>query len=336
MRLAYVVSMCVVAVGCGGGGISISGNESNFCEEIAKVACNNFYQCCTESEIQRLLGVTEPRTEKECREDVRRICVRNASSLSNSLEAGRVAFSAQAFNDCLNAVLAPEGTCASIESVVPWEAACMTSAFAGTVQTTGSCFFSHDCAGAPDSFCGPDQKCSQKPTAGFPCGSGCASDFYCGTNGLCQAKAAAGAPCMSNTQCQQGLFCDVDATPEPACAPKIEGGLACRSNSACLSNDCIPGRCMGTSFGCFRDTDCNSRCANSGATCTTSAQCALGNCSVGGNSCSSDIHCTVDATDVCIFPVQCVPGACIGDPVCTAQRVNIDYCQLTVNALPLF
>lgn len=336
MRLAWFGSIVVAMFGCGGGGVSVDTSAENFCDEIAEVACNNFYQCCAEGEIEQILGVDEPRTEAQCREDVRRICDRNAVTLADSIEAGRVSFNPQLLNDCLNAIVAPEGTCASVEMMLPWKAACMETAFVGTVGTGAACFFSHDCAGAPDSFCGPDQKCAMKPTAGFPCGSGCASDYYCGPNALCQAKAAAGAPCSSSQQCQEGLFCDQQATPEPVCTAKAAGGSACTGNDGCVSESCVPGKCMGTSNNCYLDSQCSSRCADDNSFCTTAAQCGLGNCSVGGNSCSSDGNCTAGIGDVCVFPVQCLPGDCIGDPVCTAQQVAIDYCELTISAIPLF
>ncbi len=336
MRVACLASVLALVVGCGGDdGVSINASENNVCDEIAEVACHNLYQCCAEGEIEDFLGVSEPRTEVQCREDVRRLCERRTGTLNDSLDAGRVSFNAQLMNDCLGAIVAPQDTCATVVSVLPWTAACMNFAWVGTVATGGSCFFAHDCADEPDSFCGPNQKCQQKPTAGFPCGTGCASGFYC-ASGICQAKLAAGAPCSSTSQCGTDLFCDFEATPMPICTAEAAGGSTCRSNAGCVSGTCIPGQCMGTSSGCFDDTDCSSRCADDGSFCSTSASCALGTCSVGGNSCSSNSNCVAGSGDTCVFPVLCLPGDCIGDPVCTAATITVDYCTGALDVLPLF
>lgn len=335
MRLAFV-SLFGLLVGCGGGdGVSINSDQNNFCQQIADVACHNMYQCCTEGEIEQALNVSEPRTENQCRDDMQLACLRGAgNTLIDSIKAGRVTFDSQRMNDCLNAIVAPDSTCASVVATLPWKEACMNSAFVGTVATGGSCFFNHDCAGAPDSFCGPDQKCKQKPTAGFPCGTGCASQYYC-VNGMCASKLAAGAPCQSTSQCAENLFCDLDATPMPVCAAKAGGGAACTSNLGCISGTCTPGQCKGTNSSCFKSTDCYSHCANSTISCTQSYQCATGTCMVGGNACTSNTNCTL-TNDVCVFPVLCVPGECIGDPpVCTAAQYTVDYCDGTLTALPL-
>lgn len=332
----FVMSVLGLLAACGGDdGVSINASEDTFCDEIAEVACYNLYQCCTEGEIESFLDVSEPRTETQCREDVRRICDRRSGTLVDSILAGRVTFDAARMNDCLNALVAPEDTCATVVTAVPWEEACMETAWVGAVPLDGSCFFAHDCAGAPDNFCAPNQRCTAKPTAGFPCGSGCASDFYC-ANGICQAKLAEGAPCLSSSQCEEDLFCDQTALPMPICTAKAPGGSACGSNAGCESGTCIPGQCMGTTAQCYRDTDCNSRCADDGSFCSTSADCALGTCSVGGNACASDSNCVSGAGDTCVFPVLCLPGDCIGDPVCTAKTLTVDYCTGALNQLPLF
>lgn len=339
MRVAclFVSVLGLLAVGCGGDGVEISANEDNVCGEIAEVACNNLYQCCTEGEIEDFLNVSEPRTELQCREDVKRACQRSILTLNDSFAAGRVTFNAERMNECLGAIVAPEDSCGEIVPTLPWREACMESAWVGTVAVGGTCIFGHDCAGAPDNFCAPNQKCTAKPTAGFPCGSGCASGFYCQTGtgtAICQPRLAAGAPCTSTSQCQTELFCDTSALPMPVCAARLPGGSPCTSSSGCASGQCVPGQCMGSTQSCFRDTDCGSRCANNGFPCTTSSQCSTGTCSVGGNACTSQVSCTAGGGDTCVFPVLCLPGDCIGDPICTAQTVSVDYCE-SVGELPL-
>jgi hypothetical protein len=334
MRGTSLAMLMGVLAACGGG-VEIDADEHNVCGEIAEVACHNMYQCCSEGEIEDFLEVTEPRTEDECRSDVERLCDRGSGSLQDSIEDGRVRFDAARMNDCLSAIVAPDGVCVDIVTVLPWTMACMDSAWVGTVGIDGQCLFAFDCAGAPDNFCAPNQKCAAKPTAGFPCGNGCASDFYCMT-GICQPRLAVGAPCTSTSQCQDELFCDTAAMPMPVCAARQEGGAACTSNLACESGNCVPGTCMGTSTQCYRDMDCSSRCADDGSFCTTSANCATGTCSVGGNLCTADATCTAGGGDTCVFPVLCLSGDCIGDPVCTARTLTVDYCTGALNALPLF
>lgn len=330
MRLAYVA--CLLVAACGNDSVQVDSSASNFCSQIADVACHNIYQCCTEGEIERYLGVTDPRTEDQCRDDLSKACSRDSATLNDSIKAKRVTFDSSRMNACLNAVLAPSGVCSEVVTELPWKAACMDSAFVGQVPTDGACFFDFDCQGAPDSYCAPDQKCAAKPTAGFPCGTGCASDFYC-ANGLCAAKVGLGGPCMSSTACQTDLFCDTTLTV-PACSAAQPGGASCTQNAACMSGSCVPGKCMNTTFSCYKNTDCESRCAMSGSFCSTAADCGFGNCSVGGNTCSSDGSCTAGGTDHCVFPQACLPGTCVGEPICTAQTLTVDYCT-SVGNLPV-
>jgi hypothetical protein len=154
--------------------------------------------------------------------------------------------------------------------------------------------------------------------------------------GVCQARLGVGSPCTSTSACQDELFCDTTVTPMPLCAARQTGGEACTSDLACESGNCVPGQCMGTFIECYTDMQCGSRCADDGSICTTSAQCATGTCSVSGTSCSSDANCLGGAGDTCVFPVLCLPGDCIGDPVCTARTLTVDYCTGALSALPLF
>ncbi|HWO23652.1 MAG TPA: hypothetical protein VNO30_33150 [Kofleriaceae bacterium] len=325
--------MGLLAASCGGDGVDVSSSGDNVCGEISEVACNNLYQCCTEGEIEDFLNVSEPRTELQCREDVKRSCERALLTLNDSISAKRVTFNAERMNACLNAMVAPDDSCGMISATVPWREACMESAWEGTVAVGGTCIFGHDCAGAPDNFCAPNQKCTAKPTAGFPCGSGCASGFYC-SGTTCQPRLAVGAPCTSSSQCSQDLFCDTSVPTMAVCAARQPGGSTCTSSAGCLSGQCAPGQCMGSTQSCFRDTDCSGRCANTGFSCTSSSQCSTGTCSVGGNLCTTQTSCTAGVGDTCVFPVLCVPGDCVGDPVCTSQTVSVDYCD-AVGDLPL-
>lgn len=328
MRVALIAVLGLGLGACGDDGVTINSNDDNFCEQISEVVCHNLYNCCTEEEIQGYLDVSEPRTELQCREDVKRSCDRRAPDVRDSLAAGRIVFDAARLNACLTALLAPDGVCAEVVqgSDLPWQEACEEAPWVGTVPTDGACFFNFDCQGSPDSFCGPDQKCKAKPTAGFPCGAGCASDFYCATNGTCAAKVAVGGPCTSNIACAEDLYCDQTTNPQmPVCAMKGGGGMTCTTSAACLSSTCVPGVCANSTQSCYSDAGCLSRCAGTGFSCDEAGDCAAGNCSVTGVSCFDPGDCT-GVNDNCVFPVQCVPGDCIGEPVCTSQTLVADYC----------
>lgn len=332
MRVAL---LCVLglAASCGNDGIEVNTSASNFCSEIAEVVCHNMYQCCTESEIQDELDVSEPRTESQCREDLTRRCERNSQTLSDSLEAGRVQLDAARLNDCLNAVIAPGDVCGDVVTELPWKEACSVTPWVGTVQPEGSCYFDVDCAGYPDADCGPDQKCKLKPTAGFPCGGGCASDYYCvSETQTCAAKADAGAMCTSDIQCnnRKDLFCEIPSGMDMGvCAVRGAAGAACLKDSACQSFECVPGTCQGTNFSCFDDQGCGARCADDNSPCDSAGDCGTGLCNMTGTSCSDFSPCDTSTfpTNTCVFPVQCVPGDCVGDPVCTAALIVTDYCE---------
>lgn len=332
MRVAL---LCVLGltVGCGDDGISVNTNESNFCEQLAAVICHNMYQCCTESEIQDELSVSEPRTENQCREDLTRRCDRSSQTLRDSIQAGRVQLDAARLNDCLNAVLAPDGVCGEVVTEVPWEEPCFTTPWVGTVQPAASCYFDFDCAGYPDADCGPDQKCKLKPTAGFPCDGGCASDYYCvSQTQTCAAKSDAGGMCTTDQQCnsRQDLYCEIPSGMTTGmCALRGAAGSACLRDAACQSFDCVPGRCQGTNFTCYDDLGCNGRCADDNGFCNSASDCGTGLCNMTGTTCSEFTLCdtTTFPTNTCVYPVQCVPGDCVGEPVCTAPLIVTDYCD---------
>lgn len=334
---------CLVLLGLIAGcndGLSVDASSENFCDEVAEVACHNMYQCCSEAEIENELNVTEPRTELQCREDKRRLCEHSTQTTAyrDSLKAGRVTFDAAAFNTCLSAFLAPSDTCSIFVSELPTMDACMDDPWIGTVAIGGACFFPHDCVGSPEtSTCAPDQKCVALATEGFPCTNGCATGFYCNASSICTSRLAEGAPCTGlPNQCQKDLFCDPRATPAPKCTAKQPGGAACTSDGGCISSDCVPGKCASTNNSCFTDTDCGGRCADDNSSCTVGmdylCNTVAGHCDVVTTTpCSgfnADTTCVnAVAGTKCIFNVTCVPGDCVGDPVCTTPLFNVDYCD---------
>lgn len=341
MRGSWIALMGLL-VGCQDG-ITVDATADNFCGEYAEVACHNMYECCTEAQIENELGVSEPRTEVQCREDKTRSCERGTASLRDSLKAGRVTFTADALNSCLDTLLAPSDTCATYVDKLPWTEPCKAQVWVGTVGIGGACFFDHDCQGSPKTAeCGPNQKCVALPVGGFPCVNGaCAADFFCNV-GICQAKLAEGAPCMNDDQCAETLFCDSAATPMPICTARQPGGSACTSDQGCISDNCVPGQCKVTGQICYNDAQCSGRCADDNSfcnvgmdyMCNTSGHCDV----VTSTTCygsSADSQCvSANAGTKCIFNVACVAGDCVGDPVCTAPLFLADYCAAGLGVTP--
>lgn len=330
---ARIAITYLLVAGCGGDGLDINANQDNVCSEIAKVACHNMYQCCSEAEIEDFLGVSEPRTEEQCHFDVTVICERNLATLDWSIAEGRASFDAAVMNACLDALVAPEGICASVESALPWAEACMNAAWVGTVADGGECYYSYECAGA-DSYCNAGRTCASLPGDGQPCSpQGCASGLFCNA-GTCDALLTAGSPCTSNFQCDAGLFCDFDAVT-PVCAALRAPGDACTSNSMCASFQCLPGTCSGTNQTCYANDDCFGHCEDDNSFCFDASDCGNGTCSVNNVPCQSDFDCTGGVGDVCNFTTLCLPAECLGDPVCGEAFFTVDYCDDALVALPL-
>ena len=326
LALALALAAC-------GSDVDIDTNADNVCNEMAEVACHNMYNCCSAGEIQELLNVGEPRTQAECQEDVRRLCERSVAPLDFAIAQQRVRFEADVMNHCLESLVAPSGTCASVETSLPWAEACMNSAWVGLVADGGACLSSIECAGE-DSFCAPNQLCTARPSAGQQCGQfGCASDSYCDFN-TCRLRARDGEPCAFNGECEQGLFCDFAAAPAARCAAPRAIGEACSGNASCQSNRCTPGICAGALQLCFNDSQCGGTCEDDNSPCTTDANCGFGQCSISLFTCASTAQCA-DPNDVCLFPVRCNVGRCTGDIVCADNYQVVDYCEDALEALPL-
>ena len=192
---------CLVLIGLLVGcqdGFSVDADQGNFCDEVAEVACHNMYQCCTEDQIESDLGVTEPRTEVQCREDKKRECIVANADVRDSLKAGRAHVRCGKFQRILRALAAPDDTCATYVTERPWMEACKTAAFLGTVATGATCFFSHDCQGGPTASAARTRSVSGTDRR-VPVPAGFCAGLYCGTGGTCVQKLAEGAPCTSNS-----------------------------------------------------------------------------------------------------------------------------------------
>lgn len=322
---ASLILLCLVACG---DGIDVDANADNVCSEIAKVACHNLYQCCSEGEIEDFLNVSEPRTEPQCQEDVRRLCVRAVARLDAAISAKRMRFDSDTMNSCLRALVAPDDACATVETTLPWAEECMNSAWVGLVADGGQCFGTFEC-GSRDSFCAPNQTCTAKPTNGQACSTaiGCATGHFCQA-GTCRPQSGAGQPCTSTTQCQGTLFCDFSAAT-PVCTEVRDGGEPCTSDAGCKSGDCIPGTCEGSAQSCFTSATCGRRCTNNGNPCSVPSQCEVsGTCSITTTmTCSAQNNTCTALGETCVFPPVCQPAACVGNPVCSQAQLVVDYCQ---------
>ena len=49
---------------------SINATQDNACDQVAEVGCYDMFRCCSEGEREKFLGVTDPRSEAECRDDL--------------------------------------------------------------------------------------------------------------------------------------------------------------------------------------------------------------------------------------------------------------------------
>jgi len=333
MRPLLCLSIIWVAcfTACGDDGVDISSSAGNVCSEIAEVACHNLYQCCSEGEIEDFLGVSDPRTEQQCREDVRRLCDRSIARVDAAIEAKRARFDSETMNNCLQALVAPSGTCATVESVLPWAESCMDSAWVGLVADGSQCFGTFECS-STNSVCAPNQMCTARPTAGQPCGAvACADGHFCQA-GTCRLQLDEGQPCSSEIQCLDELFCDFAAAPS-SCTAVRDGGQPCTGNTSCKSNQCIPGTCSNSVQSCFTNSNCSGRCADDNSICAQDNQCSTGQCSLTATLCTSPLDCA-GVGNTCVFPVRCVPGTCMGSPVCTQAQLVIDYCEDALGDIP--
>jgi hypothetical protein len=330
MRTAIAWLALAVTAGCGGDGRpDISTSHQTVCDEVAEVACYNMYQCCSEGEIEDFLGVDEPRTEAECYDDVRTRCQRQLAALDFSYRNDHVRFDGSILDACLQALVPPEDTCATVSSVVPWTEACMESAWIGTVANGGQCDFVYECG--QDSYCSSSRICTALPTADMPCSQrGCASGLFCDLD-ICAPLVAQGGACTGTFQCQDGLFCDA-STAQRTCTPLRDLGETCTSSAGCESSVCLPGTCADTGTSCFSSASCTGRCADDNSVCSVDSTCAAGTCSGTATACFSPLDCIAPAT--CVFPVRCVHAECVGDIVCAEARIVVDYCQGALNSLP--
>jgi len=336
MRTSLISCAVLFVVGCGSDSSkpSPSANKDNVCDQLAAVACYDMYQCCSEGQIENYLNVSSPRTEGECNDDVRRLCEQNIGIVDESITGGRVTFDASIMNACLKALIAPDDSCSGVGTMLPWAAACMETAWVGTVAIGGSCSYRYECAGH-ESYCAANQTCTALPGNAAPCSpAGCATGFYCGGNNTCRAQLAQGTQCAQSRECATGLYCGNNGGGNQTCSPLQGPGQPCTGNQSCQSNQCLPGTCAGTANSCFSARDCNGRCSNdAGQQCQQDRDCGQGACSIGGAQCNTTQQCGANG-GTCVFANTCIQAACVGDVVCSDSHVSVDYCTGAVDSLP--
>lgn len=327
MRTAIALGAFVALVGCDNKSPDVSTTQDNICDQVANVACFDFFQCCSEGEIEDILNLNDPTTQTQCEADVRTLCERDRAAIDLSIKNKRVAFDAKSMNACLEAFVAPSGTCSMIADKLPWIDACMDAGFSGTVAAAGACDFGYECV--KDTFCSGSRICTARAAAGMPCitTSNCASGLYCPVTAMptCQAKLTAGAVCKTDGDCMDGLFCDSQDTQ--TCVAKPMLGQACSPNE-CGANTCLSGTCADSGATCTSKFGCLGHCSNAPATtCSTDVTCnslTLGTCSGTTTLCTSPSQCAVGSS--CVFPNKCMHPECTG-AVCAEPHVDVDYCE---------
>jgi len=147
-------------------------------------------------------------SEDECRELYERSASSNASLVA-AVDHGRIAFSADTLDACVDAFDA-----LSCDTTQQDLSAC-DGIFTGRVELDGDCAFDLECTSGrcivPDCVdacctgsCGPARP---YPGEGEPCAAICDGDLYCGIDGICHAPLPEGAPCDEYAVCEGGNYC---------------------------------------------------------------------------------------------------------------------------------
>jgi len=309
-------------------GLKIDVDGANVCEEIAKVACHNIFQCCTGQEIEDFFGIAISTSEQKCRDDMELMCSEINRKALYGISRGSVRIEdLPASTECLESLLTNEGGCFYTSTELPFADACEDFRFEGTLDAGTSCDYNIECR--PDSYCGSDRKCKALPTSEEQCAfnapSQCATGLFCNGENICTPFKTSGQTCDFITPCENNLYCDIDpAETEGYCREKIGLGDSCSSDFVCDSNYCIPGLCDDGGE-CYEDSDCTGVCVDNGDFCWGDEDCE-GACSISGDYCWDDWDCP-EIDDVCVH-AACVSD-CLGDPVCGEMLYYIDYCDMS-------
>jgi hypothetical protein len=326
-RMILVVSLFALGTfGCKGTTeITVGVDKTHYCSEVAKVVCENVFECCTGAEIEDMFGLTITTRKGKCLRDVELMCEQANPALLLSLEKGTVTVDTEAADTCLNSLIV-EDSCFLLTAEPPVAPECFETIFAGTQGISKTCVYDIECQGS--AYCGSDRKCKALPVANQPCDNlaprPCDENLYCDQDNSCQPLKKGGEECDNIGKCSPQLYCDDDPVDgENVCKSQKAVGASCAGDRECQSAYCIPGLC-GDGSQCYRDDDCAGTCADSGKDCGGDDDCA-GTCQESGDPCLADWDC-FGADDKCVHP-DCL-SQCIGQPVCGEEYDVYDYCQV--------
>jgi len=326
VRFIAVLALAAALASCDKeeGAVKVSVETDNFCTEVAKVACENIFTCCTGKKIEGLFGVTISTQKDKCKRDVRLSCEDENAQLLYALAKGTVSVDVEAATACLASFLVGD-ECFQLAADDPTAQVCKTPAFKGLQGVGKACVYSIECV--PNTYCGPDRKCRALPKADETCDNlgplPCTMGLYCDEDYTCQFLRKSGEDCDGLNPCADGLYCSQEEEDEDLCRSLKGVGASCGGDGECQSGYCIPGLCS-SGKQCFGDDDCDGTCADSGKPCNDDADCA-GTCTKSGDPCLADWDC-YEADDTCEHP-KC-EGSCHGQPVCGEEYFEINYCTL--------
>lgn len=329
-----LVPVALIVVSCENeSGLSLRVTKKNFCSEVAKVVCNNVFQCCTGAQLEDVLGVTLTTSEAQCRKDMELKCQEANAPLLFALDKGTVTLDGPATTACLKSMLVQD-TCFLFAPNFPYAEECNQQLLQGVQGVNKDCVDSVECV--PDAYCGPDRKCRALPREGQECDNAgpkpCASGLYCAQDNTCQPLRKAGEECDEFNLCEPSLFCDtIDPTMESTCKSRKALNASCRGDKECISGYCIPGLCADGNV-CYRDEDCEGRCRDSGEVCSSDDDCP-GTCDISGIACEVDWDCP-EINERCKHSV--CDSSCQGKPICGERYEVFDYCEMSMKLIERF
>jgi len=303
--------------------VKVDVKTDNFCDQVAKVACENIFTCCTGKKIEEMFGVTISTQKDKCKRDVKLACEDSNAQLLYALAKGTVSVDAKAATACLASFLVGD-QCFQLAADDPTVEPCKTPAFTGLQGVGKACVYSIECVA--NTYCGPDRKCRALPKIDEACDNlgpqPCSTGLYCDEDYTCQFLRKSGEECDGINPCAEALYCSPEDDGD-LCRSLKTVGASCAGDGECASGYCIPGLCSDGNQ-CFSDDDCDGTCSDTGKPCSGDADCA-GTCTKSGDPCLADWDC-YEADDTCEHP-KC-EGSCHGQPVCGEEYFEINYCTL--------
>ena len=193
----WMVIVAVIALSCKQSTeISVVVDTTHYCSEVAKVVCENVFECCTGAQIEQQFGLTITTKKGKCLRDVELMCEKANPALLLSLEKGTVTVQAEAATTCLESLIVEE-SCFLRAAELPVAPECFETIFDGTQGISKACVYDIECQGS--AYCGSDRKCKALPLMGQPCDSlapqPCDEGLYCDQDNICQYLKKGGEDC---------------------------------------------------------------------------------------------------------------------------------------------